>query len=818
VSDKFLFDFHQHELERESAIDPAVIAERGYESVHRPTSGDQRQRDRLRRLGIPTWAIKEDSHFPGLIIPMFGPTGARVSFQWKPRRPVPNRDGKLMKYASPKGQTNRLDVHPRNRDKIVDPTVELWVTEGIKKGDALTSRGICVVSLTGVFNWRSTYGTLGDWEDVPLKGRVVTICFDADARTNANVQRAMVRLGRWLKSKGAKKIFHLIVPAEVNSQAVKGVDNFFAAGGRLDELKAGRTTTEPNPDVADDTFTDARLAETIADDVLTDRFIWVSGLGWLGWDGRRWDATTDVQVTDAVRLFALDRFAEATEEIRNGQGSKRSVDGWHSMLSAGRMRSVLALARGIVERKADDLDADADLLNTPSGVVDLQTGQLSQHNPDWLMTKITSGSYRPGFTHPDWDKALEALSEAEQKYLQVRMGQGATGHRTPDGVLLVLQGAGENGKSAITTDGVVPALGDYASMASPKLFQFTKGSEHSTERAELRGKRLLIAEELTEGRSIDVTALKQIQDVGMITARYVHKDNFTFQASHSLLTTTNYVPVVNETDHGTWRRLQLLKFPFVFRKPGQPLEGDTDRRGDPTLKHRIEHNTSNQHDAIVTWVVDGSVKWYANPDTALLPTTRVAADTRAWRADADRILGFWDERLIASDDHSILTTDMLDEFNRWLKSNGHNEWSKELFGPRFAQHTETVRYRVTATRTRQPGIVSRPPMALSPVPLIPRVYRGVRFQTLSDQAKHEECSESSSPSGNPSYKANLESFPNGRNARNTEPERTHKSGEEPTCGWCDRELVFEIEKRLQTCTRCQPVHGNFLPDDSEASA
>jgi hypothetical protein len=41
--------------------------------------------------------------------------------------------------------------------------------------------------------------------------------------------------------------------------------------------------------------------------------------------------------------------------------------------------------------------------------------------------------------------------------------------------------------------------------------------------------------------------------------------------------------------------------------------------------------------------------------------------------------------------------------------------------------------------------------------------------------------------------------------------------DEPTCGWCDHELIFETEKRLQTCTHCQPVHGNFQPDD-EATA
>jgi hypothetical protein len=75
MSGQFLFDQHRRELIKESAIDPAVVAERGYDSIHRPTNGDQRQRERLHRLQIPTWAIKEDAYFPGLLIPMYGPPG-----------------------------------------------------------------------------------------------------------------------------------------------------------------------------------------------------------------------------------------------------------------------------------------------------------------------------------------------------------------------------------------------------------------------------------------------------------------------------------------------------------------------------------------------------------------------------------------------------------------------------------------------------------------------------------------------------------------------------------------------------------------------
>jgi hypothetical protein len=60
------------------------------------------------------------------------------------------------------------------------------------------------------------------------------------------------------------------------------------------------------------------LAETIADDVLADHFIWVSGLRWLSWDGRRWDDATDVQVTEVVRQYVLRQFSEAVAAMKDG--------------------------------------------------------------------------------------------------------------------------------------------------------------------------------------------------------------------------------------------------------------------------------------------------------------------------------------------------------------------------------------------------------------------------------------------------------------------------------------------------------------------
>lgn len=758
-----LLDHHRRELLVHSAIDPDVVAERGYTTVSRPTANDQRPRQQLKHLGIPTWATAEDRFFPGLLIPQYRATGERVSAQWKPYVPVVNRDGKRMRYASARGQSSRIDVHPRwSRDRggqdptlvpfIRDINTPLWITEGIKKADSLTSRGCCTIALAGVFNWRAQLGTLGDWEDVPLKGRVATICFDADARNNPNVLRAMIRLGQWLKSKGVVRVRYLITPSEVDGTPVKGVDDYFAAGGSLDALEAAATTTTPNVETADDTFSDARLAETVADDVLADRHTWCKGLGWLTWDGRRWAECSEEAVCEAVRQYVLERFAAVLAGARDGRGqagNTNAIDGWRSMLQAGRMRAVLGLARGIVERKAEHFDADPDLLNTPSGVVDLRSGKILPHDPALFLTKMTKGSYRPGYHHPDWDQAVKALPAQSRAWFQVRVGQAITGHTTPDGILVVLQGGGENGKSALTTDGVVPALGDYADVASPKLFQSNR-SEHSTERADLRGQRFLIAEELTEGRALDVTSLKQVMDVGTIRARRVHKDNMTFQASHSLFLTTNYVPVVAETDHGTWRRLGLLKFPYTYRKPDEPLQNpERDRRGDPTLKGRIKEGAGGQHDAIVTWAVEGALAWYADPDHSMAMPPQVAADTREWRTGADRVLGYWDERLVADPEACVLTTDTLEDFNDWLVGNGHNAWPKELFGPRFKSHSETSRNRVVEKRTTKlSGLRRRSAMAWASqndVPAQPTVYVGVRFRMPADQGKPELLADVADP-------------------------------------------------------------------------
>ncbi|MDP9236716.1 MAG: DUF3854 domain-containing protein [Chloroflexota bacterium] len=190
-----LSELHLHAL-RSSAVSDEVSAERGYDTVTKAAH--------LERLGFG----KNQRRVPAMLLPVHGFKGGVASYQIRPDTPRVGTDGRLIKYETPRGSTMVLDVHPQARVLLADPAIPLFITEGIKKGDALVSKGACAVALLGVWNWRGTNEPGGktalvDWEYVALNGRRVFIVFDSDVMTNPAVYSALSRLGEFLKARGA---------------------------------------------------------------------------------------------------------------------------------------------------------------------------------------------------------------------------------------------------------------------------------------------------------------------------------------------------------------------------------------------------------------------------------------------------------------------------------------------------------------------------------------------------------------------------------------------------------------------------------------
>lgn len=448
-------------------------------------------------------------------------------------------------------------------------------------------------------------------------------------------------------------------------------------------------------------FSDARLAETLAYRVFNGRYIWTAGLGWFRWDSKRWRECDLVEAVEAVRKYVL---GWLSREIRSGKAAPGSdrIKALMGLLSGARINGITALARGLIVRDAAEFDGDPDILNTPSGVVDLRTGELLPHNPAFLCTKVTEAAYRHGAEHPDWKTALDALPSDVADWMQLRMGQAITGHMPPDDLLIVSQGGGENGKT--TLYGTVGAvLGDYYRLVSDRIL-LANPQDHPTELMDLRGLRFAMIEETPEARQLSVARLKKVVGTPEVTARHIRKDSVTFKSSHTLFVSTNYLPTVAETDHGTWRRLAAVHFPYRFVKRPEDVKGPQDRLGDPTLRDRLK-TSPGAREAALAWLVEGARRWYREGRIMTTPPIRVQVDTHAWRAESDQILAYLTDRIEFDDAAHIMTTELLADFNQWLGGLGHRAWGDRVLASRLAGHDEITAHSVTKTRIRnRPGL------------------------------------------------------------------------------------------------------------------
>jgi hypothetical protein len=219
---------HRDMLLRGSGICRGVIRARGYRTV---TSKAE-----LERLGF----ARAQRNTPGLLIPIHGPGGDIVLYQFRPDEPR-IKEGKSVKYETPSGSRMVLDVHPFAVNRLRDPTVPLFITEGIKKGDALVSQGLCALALIGVWNWRGTNEqggktALAEWEHIALNGRQVYVVFDSDVMLKREVYAALARLKGFLESRGAKVGLLYLPPGEGGGK--QGVDDYLAAGHSVEDLLA----------------------------------------------------------------------------------------------------------------------------------------------------------------------------------------------------------------------------------------------------------------------------------------------------------------------------------------------------------------------------------------------------------------------------------------------------------------------------------------------------------------------------------------------------------------------------------------------------
>ncbi len=441
-----------------------------------------------------------------------------------------------------------------------------------------------------------------------------------------------------------------------------------------------------NQNLEEGSLKSAALGRRMARD-WAGHYIFVPALGWHKWDGSRWNLHGQDEIVAETATWAEDFIIDLIKQ----RAPRAVIDAALRYREVGNVKSLVEGAKTALALlvNADRLDQHPTLLNCPNGVVDLTTGDLHAGDPDLLMTKTTGVDYEPGFTHPDWDTALAALDDEPRAFLQRRLGQALYGEPPPDDQLLLCDGGGQNGKTSVLGT-VRLAVGEYGVMVSERIL-LGNVDQHPTEFMDFRGARFAYMEETPEARRLDVTRLKRIVGTPTIKARRMHKDPVEFPVTHTLFISTNYRPVVDEVDHGTWRRLLRVSFPYTFHKTPANVLGPRDRLGQDGLRQRLGKPGSDGQKAALAWMVQGAVEHHAAGGLFPTPPSAVLEATREWRREADLVMAYFEERLIPDPKSCVLATDLLDDFNAWLSSHHHRPWSSQTLATRFGGHSHTTR-------------------------------------------------------------------------------------------------------------------------------
>ena len=149
---------------------------------------------------------------------------------------------------------------------------------------------------------------------------------------------------------------------------------------------------------------------------------------WLVWDETRWAHDSTGQAQRWMKSIARAQTAWAmaiTDERDRAAAIRLTRRGETSAAVAGAL-TLASTEPGIVVTP-DDLDADPFLLNCANGTLDLRTGELREHDPADLLTKITRAAYRPGADGPEFAGFLARVQPdaAMRDYLRRLIGHVA---------------------------------------------------------------------------------------------------------------------------------------------------------------------------------------------------------------------------------------------------------------------------------------------------------------------------------------------------------------------------------------------------------
>jgi putative DNA primase/helicase len=401
-------------------------------------------------------------------------------------------------------------------------------------------------------------------------------------------------------------------------------------------------------------FSEDALALLLAD-IHADKLRYIAKWHqWMRFDGKKWGIDETASVFSMARLVCR----EAATRVNKPKEAKA--------LASNRTKAAVVTLASDDRRlaaTADQWDMDPWLLNTPGGVVELQTGRMREHRPEDYMTKITAVAPDGQCPTPLWSKFLKTVTANNKEladYLQLVFGYGLTGC-VDEHQLWFFFGLGRNGKGVLMRT-VAGILDEYHQTAAIETFTASDFDRHPTELAMLRGARLVSVSETEEGRRWAEKRILQLTGGDPITARFMRQDFFEYYPQFKLTIYGNHKPGLRAVTQAVRRRYNLV--PFMVTIP--EAEQDT----------RLTEKLKAEWPGILAWMIEGCLAWQKN---GLPKPACVSAATEDYLGEQDSTQMFLDEVCELGSQHWEATDSLFRWWKHWTEERGEYVGTQQVF-------------------------------------------------------------------------------------------------------------------------------------------
>lgn len=342
--------------------------------------------------------------------------------------------------------------------------------------------------------------------------------------------------------------------------------------------------------------------------------------------------------------------------------------------SRTRLTNMQAIARSLapVADAGDGWDPDPFLLGVPNGVVDLRTGLLRIVRPEDRITMRTRATFDPAAACPLWDATVRSIFGGDDTliaYFDRLVGYSITGDCREE-CLPLCWGSGANGKGTImNTLGWL--LGDYADDLPFSALEMDDRAGIPNDIAKLVGRRFVTSSETGETRRLNEARIKALTGRDPITARFLHKEFFTFEPVAKFWLATNNKPMVRDTSVGFWRRIHMLPFTQSFAdKP------------DLKLKDKLREEAPG----ILARAVRGCLAWQRD---GLNPPSIVRDATAAYRDESMPLTRFLDARCVTGEGKRASFTPLYRAYQEWSAHEKGGKLNRRQFSDALRERFKT---------------------------------------------------------------------------------------------------------------------------------